>query len=45
MDKKHLSERDICTKYITLALERMGWDVTTQVREEFSLTFLNCPEF
>ena len=38
MDKKQLSERDICTKYITPALEKVGWDVTTQVREEFPLT-------
>lgn len=38
MDKKQLSERDICTKYITPALEKSGWDVTTQVREEFPLT-------
>lgn len=38
MNKKQLSERDICTKYITPALDKAGWDVTTQVREEFSLT-------
>lgn len=38
MNKKQLSERDICTKFITPALEQAGWDVTTQVREEFSLT-------
>ncbi|WP_008310767.1 EcoAI/FtnUII family type I restriction enzme subunit R [Leptolyngbya sp. PCC 6406] len=38
MDKKQLSERDICTKYITPALERAGWDIATQIREEFSLT-------
>ncbi|WP_240193627.1 type I restriction endonuclease [Desulfobulbus alkaliphilus] len=38
MNKKQLSERDICTKYITPALEKAGWDVTTQVREEFPLT-------
>jgi len=38
MDKKQLSERDICTKYITPALERAGWDIFTQVREEFTLT-------
>ncbi len=38
MNKKQFSERDICTKYITPALERAGWDITTQVREEFSLT-------
>ncbi len=38
MDKKQFSERDICTKYITPALERAGWDIATQVREEFTLT-------
>jgi len=38
MDKKALSERDICTKFITPALEKSGWDITTQVREEFPLT-------
>jgi type I restriction enzyme R subunit len=38
MDKKQFSERDICTKYITPALERAGWDITTQIREEFPLT-------
>jgi type I restriction enzyme, R subunit len=38
MDKKQLSERDICTQYITPALMRSGWDLATQVREEFSLT-------
>jgi type I restriction enzyme, R subunit len=38
MDKKQLSERDICTKYIAPALERAGWDIATQIREEFPLT-------
>jgi type I restriction enzyme, R subunit len=38
MDKKQLTERDICTKYITPALEKAGWDILTQVREEFPLT-------
>ena len=37
-DKKALSERDICTKYITPAIERGGWDVQTQVRENVHLT-------
>lgn len=37
-NKKDLSERDICTKFITPALEQAGWDIITQVREEFSLT-------
>lgn len=38
MYKKSLSERDICTKFITPALEAAGWDVATQIREEFPLT-------
>jgi type I restriction enzyme R subunit len=38
VNKKQLSERDICTKFITPALEQAGWDVTTQIREEFPLT-------
>jgi len=38
MDKKQLSERDICTKFITPALEQAGWNLQTQIREEFYLT-------
>ena len=38
MDKKSLSERDICTKFITPALELAGWDIQVQVREEVSFT-------
>lgn len=38
MNKKQLSERDICTKFITPALEKAGWDIMTQIREEFTLT-------
>ncbi|MBE9194011.1 DEAD/DEAH box helicase family protein [Synechocystis sp. LEGE 06083] len=38
MEKKSLSERDICTKFITPALEKAGWNIQTQIREEFSLT-------
>ena len=38
MNKHELSERDICTKFITPALERAGWDIATQIREEFPLT-------
>ncbi len=26
IDKKSLSERDICTKFITPAIEKAGWD-------------------
>ena len=38
MNKKPLSERDICTKYITPALVEAGWDLDTQIREEVSFT-------
>jgi type I restriction enzyme R subunit len=38
MDKKTLSERDICTKYITLAITGAGWDLHSQIREEVSFT-------
>ncbi|QNX20836.1 DEAD/DEAH box helicase family protein [Acinetobacter seifertii] len=38
MSKKQLSERDICTKFITPALEQSGWDIATQIREEFPIT-------
>jgi len=38
IDKKKLSERDICTKYITPALEKSGWNIKTQIREEVSFT-------
>lgn len=38
MDKKQLSERDICTKFITPALVQAGWDLQRQVREEVSFT-------
>ena len=37
-NKKELSERDICTKYINPALEQAGWDMHKQVREEVSFT-------
>lgn len=38
MNKKHLSERDICTKFITPALEKAGWDKQLQILEEVSFT-------
>ena len=38
MDKRTLSERDICTKFITPALRRAGWDEISQMREEVSFT-------
>jgi len=38
IDKKSLSERDICTKYITPAVVRAGWDAMEQIREEVGFT-------
>ena len=37
MDKKLLSERDICSKFITPAILQSGW-VQSQFREEVKLT-------
>src|ERR1035441_361230 len=38
MDKKQLSERDICTKFITPAIKKAGWDEMSQIREEVGFT-------
>lgn len=38
MNKKDLSERDICSKYITPALVQSGWDLQRQIREEVTFT-------
>lgn len=38
LDKKSLSERDICTKFITPAIENAGWNLHAQVLEEVSFT-------
>ena len=35
---KNLSERDICSKFITPAVTNAGWDLLTQIREEVSFT-------
>jgi type I restriction enzyme, R subunit len=37
-DKKSLSETDICTQFITPAIKKAGWDFTSQVRQEVTLT-------
>ena len=36
--KKDLSERDICTKYIIPALQKAGWNIEKQIREEVYFT-------
>lgn len=38
MKKSELSERDICSKFITPALQGAGWDLHTQISEEKALT-------
>ncbi|MCC6955083.1 MAG: DEAD/DEAH box helicase family protein [Deltaproteobacteria bacterium] len=38
MNKRDLSERDICTKFITPALRQSGWDEISQIREEVGFT-------
>lgn len=38
IDKKSLSERDICSKYITPAILGAGWDLLSQIREEVTFT-------
>jgi type I restriction enzyme R subunit len=38
VDKRSLSERDICTRFITPALRQAGWDEMSQIREEVSFT-------
>jgi type I restriction enzyme R subunit len=38
MNKKDLSERDICSKFISPAIKRAGWDGMMQIREEVGFT-------
>ena len=38
MNKKDLTERDICTKFITPAIENAGWDDLSQIRENVYFT-------
>ena len=38
MNKKDLSERDICSKFIGPAIKRAGWDGMMQIREEVAFT-------
>jgi type I restriction enzyme R subunit len=38
MDKRILTERDICTKFILPAVQQAGWDMMLQVREEVFFT-------
>lgn len=38
IDKRSLSERDICTQFITPSLKSAGWNIATQIREEVNIT-------
>src|SRR5271169_4119028 len=38
MNKTDLSERDICSKFISPAVKRAGWDAMMQIREEVCFT-------
>jgi hypothetical protein len=38
MNKKDLTERDICTKFITAAVNQAGWDAMAQIREQVYFT-------
>ena len=38
MDKKSLTEQDICSKYILPAVIKSGWDLKYQIREQISFT-------
>src|SRR6266571_3151095 len=38
VSKKALSESDICDQCITPAIVAAGWNMTTQIRREFSFT-------
>ena len=38
MNKKDLTERDICSKFIGPAVKRAGWDGMMQIREEVAFT-------
>ncbi len=40
MNKKNLTERDICTKFLTPAVKDAGWDVVSQIREQVHLPSL-----
>src|SRR3990170_8330879 len=38
MNRKELSERDICTKFVIPAVKQAGWDEMSQIREEVGFT-------
>ena len=38
MKNRQLSESDICNQFITPAILKAGWDLTTQIRTEYKIT-------
>jgi len=38
IDKKTLSEQDICSKYVLPAIVKAGWDLQKQIREQMTFT-------
>src|SRR5688500_14630685 len=38
IDKRSLTERDICTKFITPAITQAGWDEMSQIRQQVYFT-------
>src|ERR1700687_42444 len=38
LNKKNLTERDICSKFLTPAVKDAGWDVMSQIREQVYFT-------
>ncbi|MCE9585263.1 DEAD/DEAH box helicase family protein [Candidatus Nomurabacteria bacterium] len=38
MDKKSLTEQDICSKYVLPAITKSGWNLRYQIREQVSFT-------
>ena len=37
-DKQQMTEQDICTKFVVPTLEAAGWNIMTQVREQYFFT-------
>jgi type I restriction enzyme, R subunit len=38
IDKKTLKEQEICSKFVTPALTQVGWDLLSQIREQYTIT-------
>ncbi len=40
--KKRMTETDISTKFITLAIVEAGWNLHTQIKQEYFLPMEDC---